>query len=101
MKVKKGDTVIILSGRDKGKTGSIQKVLPKKNAVIVTGINMLKRHTKKRDEKRTGGILDIIHPIHVSNVALVDKKSKKPTRIGYIRANGEKMRVSKRSGDYI
>mgnify|MGYP000163756983 CR=1 FL=1 len=101
MKLKKGDNIIILSGKDKGKTGVIEKVLPKDESVIVQGINVYKRHTKKRDEKSSGGIVDGIRPIHASKVGLVDKKTKKATRIGYILAKGEKVRVAKKSGEHI
>lgn len=101
MKLKKGDTVIVLTGKDKGKTGPIERVFVKENKVLVTGINMAKRHVKKRDEKNPGGILDITQPIDVSKVALYDAKAKKPTRIGYLVTKGEKTRISKRSGQTI
>jgi large subunit ribosomal protein L24 len=101
MKLRKGDTVVILTGKDKGKTGPVEKVFPKDNTVLVSGINMYKRHTKKRDEKNPGGIIDSIRPIGASKVALVDKKTKKATRIGYIMAKGEKVRISKKSGEHI
>ncbi|MCX8008449.1 MAG: 50S ribosomal protein L24 [Patescibacteria group bacterium] len=101
LKLKQNDTVIVLTGKDKGKTGVIQKVLPKKQSVIVSGINVYKRHMKKRDEKHPGGIIEITCPIHISNVALFDKKSKKSTRVGYVLTSGEKIRIAKRSGEVI
>lgn len=101
MKLKKGDTVIVLSGKDKGKTGAIEKVFLKENTVLVTGVNMFKRHMKKRDEQNPGGIIESFRPINASKVALVDKKTKKPTRIGYIVAKGEKVRISKKSGEHV
>lgn len=101
MKLKKGDNVIILTGKDKGKTGAIEKVFPKDNTVLIPGINTFKRHMKRRDDKNPGGIVEGNHPIGASKVALVDKKTKKPTRIGFILAKGEKVRVAKRSGDHI
>ena len=69
--------------------------------VLVAGVNMSKRHAKKRDEKNPGGIIDITKPIHVSKVAFIDKKTKKPTRIGFLVTKGEKVRVGKRSGEQI
>jgi large subunit ribosomal protein L24 len=101
MKLKKGDTIIVLAGKDKGKTGTIETAFPKKNKVLVAGINVYKRHMKKRDEKNPGGIIDKPLPIHVSKVALIDKKTKKPTRIGYLVTKGEKSRISKKSGELI
>lgn len=101
MKIRKNDTVIVLSGKDKGKTGKVEKVLPKRSAVLVSGVNICKRHVKKRDEKNPGGIIDIARPIHISKVALVDPKEKKPTRVGFLLSKGEKLRISKRTGDVI
>lgn len=101
MKLHKGDTIIVLTGKDKGKTGAIEAVYPKKNTVLIAGINVFKRHMKKRDEKNPGGIIDKPLPLHASKVALVDKKTKKPTRIGYLVSKGEKSRVSKKSGELI
>lgn len=101
MKLKKGDTVIVLTGKDKGKTGSIEKVLTKKDKVVVQGINMFKRHMKKRDDKNPGGIIDMIKPIDVSKVAFYDNKSKKATRVGFLVTKGEKTRINKRSGQAI
>ena len=101
MKLKKGDKVVITTGKDKGKTGEITTVLPKENKVIVAGINMAKRHTKPTQES-AGGIVSKEMPIHVSNVAYVDPKDGKATRIGYkLEKGGRKVRVAKRSGEVV
>lgn len=101
MKIKKGDQVIILTGRDKGKTGDVIKAMPKENAVVVSGINMVKRHTKPSQES-AGGIISKEKPINVSNVALIDPKSGKATRIGFkVLTDGSKVRVAKKSGEVI
>lgn len=101
MKIKKGDQVIVITGRDKGKTGDVIKAMPKENKVIVSGINMVKRHTKPTQES-AGGIISKEHPIHVSNVALIDPKSGKATRVGVkISTDGTKVRVAKKSGEVI
>ncbi len=100
MKIKKGDQVIVITGRDKGKTGEVVKAMPKENKVVVQGINMVKRHTKPSQES-AGGIISKESPIHVSNVALIDPKSGKATRVGFKVENGQKVRVAKRSGEVI
>lgn len=82
MKLKKGDKVIVLTGKDKGKTGKIEKVFPKDNKVLVAGVNMYKRHRKPRSQQDQGGIIDKTLPIHASKVAFVDPKTNKPTRLG-------------------
>ncbi|MBQ9090014.1 MAG: 50S ribosomal protein L24 [Alphaproteobacteria bacterium] len=101
MKIKKGDQVIVITGRDKGKTGEVVKSMPKENKVVVQGINMVKRHTKPTQES-AGGIVSKESPIHVSNVALIDPKSGKATRVGFkVEKDGQKVRVAKRSGEVI
>lgn len=100
MKIKKGDQVIVITGRDKGKTGEVLKSMPKENKVIVQGINLVKRHTKPTQES-AGGIISKEAPIHVSNVALIDPKDGKATRVGFKVEDGKKVRVSKRSGEVI
>ena len=101
MKLKKGDKVVITTGKDKGKTGEITTVLPKENKVIVAGINVAKRHTKPTQES-AGGIVSKEMPIHVSNVALVDPKTGKATRVGYkVEKDGHKVRVAKKSGEVV
>ncbi len=100
-KIKKGDKVVVLAGRDKGRQGEVLSVLRKDNRVLVQGVNMMKRHTKPRPGE-PGGILDKEAPIHVSNVAHIDPKSQKPTRIGYrVLDDGRKVRYAKRSGEVI
>lgn len=100
MKIKKGDQVIVITGRDKGKTGEVIKSMPKENKVIVQGINLVKRHTRPTQES-AGGIITKEAPIHVSNVALIDPKDGKATRVGFKVEDGKKVRVSKRSGEVI
>ena len=101
LKLKKGDKVIVTTGKDKGKTGEITTVFPKENKVIVGGINMVKRHTKPSQES-AGGIISKEMPIHVSNVALVDPKTGKATRVGYkVEKDGHKVRVAKKSGEVV
>ena len=101
MKVKKGDEVIVLTGRDKGKKGSILKVIPEESRVLVSGINLVKRH-QRPDRASAGGIITKEAPIHVSNVALVDPKNGKATRVGYKTLDdGSKVRVARRSGETI
>lgn len=101
MKIKKGDKVIVITGKDKGKTGEVVKAMPKENKVVVAGINMAKRHQKPSQEN-AGGIVSKEMPIHVSNVALIDPKSGKATRVAMrVEEGGRKVRVAKRSGDAI
>jgi large subunit ribosomal protein L24 len=98
MKIKKNDTVIILSGDDKGKTGVVKKALPRESKVVVEGLNMVKRHTKP-SQTTPGGIISKEAAIHVSNVALV--KEGKATKIGYKTVDGKKVRVARKTGDVI
>lgn len=100
MRIKKGDQVIVITGRDKGKTGEVLKAMPKENKLIVQGINLVKRHQKPTQES-AGGIIAKEAPIHRSNVALIDPKSGKATRVGVKVENGQKVRVAKRSGEVI
>lgn len=99
-KVKKGDTVVVLTGKDKGKTGEIKKVLTEDMKVIVQGVNIQTKH-RKPSAAGAGGLDKVEAPIHVSNVALVDAKTKKPTRVGYKMVGDKKVRVAKRSGETI
>lgn len=101
LKIKKGDQVVVITGKDKGKTGEILTVLPKENRVIVKGINLVKKN-QKSSATNPGGITSMEMSIHASNVALIDPKSNKPTRAGYkIDDKGEKTRISKKSGEAI
>src|SRR5512135_737648 len=99
LKIKKGDKVVVITGRDKGKVGEVKKVMPTENRVIVDGVNMIKRHTRP-SAGDPGGIVEKEASIHVSNVAYVDPKTDKPTRIGYkTLGDGRKVRFAKRSGE--
>ena len=101
MKIKTGDEVIVLTGKDKGKTGEVTKVMPTESRVIVSGINQAKKH-RKPTQAGPGGIDTVDMPIHVSNVALKDPKSDKATRVGYkILKDGTKTRIAKKSGETI
>ena len=99
-KIKKGDRVVVLAGKDKGKTGSVLQVLPKEDRAVVQGINLIRRHTKQTAE-REAGIYTREAPIHLSNIALADPKDGKPTRVGFEVKDGVKSRVAKRSGEVI
>jgi large subunit ribosomal protein L24 len=100
MKLKKGDTVVVIAGKDKGKQGEIARVLPGSNKVIVNGVNVAKKHQKARSQVKQAGIIDKDMPLDASNVMLVHKG--KPTRVGYrVNADGTKVRVAKRNGEVI
>ncbi len=99
-KLKKGDEVIILTGKDKGKKGKIIKMLPKINKVIVSDINKVKKH-KKPDNNQPGGIIEKEMPLHISNVSFFDTKTNKGIKIGYKFENNEKIRINKISGEKI
>ena len=100
MKLKKGDTVRVISGKDKGREGEVVHVFPADNKVLVNQINTAKKHSKSRRANRPGGIIDRDMPVDASNVMLVHKG--KPTRVGYkIQADGTKVRVAKRNGEVI
>jgi large subunit ribosomal protein L24 len=100
MKIKKGDKVIVLSGDDKGKTGEVLRAMPKEGKVVVQGINLVKRHTKP-SQTNAGGIISKEAPINVSNVAIVDPKSGKATKVGYKEEKGKKVRFARKSGEVI
>ena len=100
-KIKKGDKVVVITGRDKGKQGEVLRVLREDDRVLVQGVNMVKRHTAP-SQMSPGGIVEKEAPLHISNVAHIDPKSDKPTRVGYkIDKDGRKTRVAKRSGESI
>ena len=101
MHVKKGDTVKVISGKDKGKTGVVLTALPKKDRVLVEGVNIIKKHTKPNQANPQGGIVSQEAAIHVSNVMLLDPKSGEPTRVGYKVEDGKKVRVAKKSGEIL
>ena len=98
MNLLKGDKVIVIAGRDKGKTGTIQKVIPELNRVVVEGVNVRKKHKKPTQQNPEGSIVEIYAPIDASNVMFVDPKTKKGTRIGHKLVKGKKVRVAKASG---
>ena len=101
LKIRKGDRVVVITGRSKGKTGEVLKVMPKENRAVVQGVNMVKRHTRPT-QMSGGGIVEKEGPIHISNLAHVDPKSGGPTRVGFkILADGRKVRFAKRSGEMI
>lgn len=102
IKIKKGDTVVVLSGKYKGKSGKVLSTHPKENKVTVEGINIVKKSVKPTQLKPQGGIFEITKPIWVSKVALVDPADKKPTRVGYtFDKAGNKVRIYKRSGKEV
>lgn len=101
MKIKKGDTVVVISGEDKGEKGKILKVYPKEDKVLVEGINFVSRHTKPNQRLQTGGIIKKEAPIHRSNVMIWDDKSKSGTRIRIQRENEQTNRISVKSGKAI
>jgi large subunit ribosomal protein L24 len=101
MKIKKGDEVIVISGRDKGRTGEVLRVFPSEARVVVQGIHMARRHTKPRLGD-PGGIVEKELTIHISNVAHIDPQSRRPTRVGYkFLEGGRKVRFARRSGEVL
>jgi large subunit ribosomal protein L24 len=100
-KIKKGDTVYVNSGNDKGKTGKVLSVLTEKDRVIVEGVNLVSKHTKPNSKQPQGGIIKQEAAIHISNVNLIDPASSKPTRVGFKVEDGKKVRVAKKSGQEI
>jgi len=100
VKLRKGDTVVVITGKDKGKQGEIARVMPSSNKVIVNGVNVAKKHQKARSQVKQAGIIDKDMPLDASNVMLVHKG--KPTRVGYrVNADGTKVRIAKRNGEVI
>jgi large subunit ribosomal protein L24 len=100
-KIRKGDRVIVTTGRDKGKRGEVRQVMPTEGRAIVAGVNLVRRHTRQTAQTE-GGIITKESTIHLSNLAILDPKTGKPTRVGFkILDDGRKVRVAKRSGDLI
>ncbi|MDB5557671.1 MAG: ribosomal protein [Enterovirga sp.] len=100
-KIKKGDKVVVLTGRDAGRDGEVIQVMPKDEKALVRGVNMVKRH-QKQSMNQEGGIISKEAPIHLSNIAVADPKDGKPTRVGFrVLEDGRKVRFAKRSGDLI
>lgn len=101
MNLVKGDKVIVIAGRDKGKTGIIQKVISESNRVVVENVNVRKKHKKPTQANPEGSIVEVYAPIHASNVMLEDPKTKKPTRVGHKEVKGKKVRFAKKSGQVL
>ena len=100
-KIRKGDKVVVLAGRDKGRTGEVIAVRPAEGRALVRGVNVVKRH-QKQSASQEGGIISKESPIHLSNIAIADPKDGKPTRVGFkVQADGKKIRIAKRSGAEI
>lgn len=99
-KIRKGDKVVVLAGKDKGRTGEVIQVMPKEDTALVRGINMVKRH-QRQTQTQEAGIINKEAPIHLSNLGVADPKDGKPTRVGFSVVDGKKVRVAKRSGATI
>ena len=100
-KIKKGDTVVVLSGKDKGKTGEVTRALPKDGKVVVAGVNVATRHKKPSQSDPQGGLAKFEAPMHVSKVAIADPKTGAPTRVRFEERDGKKVRVAVKSGEVI
>jgi large subunit ribosomal protein L24 len=107
LKIRRDDEVVVISGKDRGKTGRVLRVEPRKSRVFVEGLNIVKRHQRPQQvpgaqrAETVGGVIEKEGPIHISNVMLIDPKDKKPTRIGVDREGGDRMRVTRRSNTKI
>jgi large subunit ribosomal protein L24 len=100
-KIRKGDKVVVLAGRDRGRSGEVIEVRPDENRAVVRGVNMVKRH-QRQTAQQEGGIISKELAVHLSNIALADPKDGKPTRVGFkVQADGKKVRIAKRSGAEI
>jgi len=101
LKIRKGDHVVVIAGKDKDKNGEVLKVIPQENRVIVQGVNMVKRHQRQTPQQE-GGIMTREAPVHISNIAMEDPKDGKPTRVGFkMLKDGRKVRFARRSGEVI
>jgi len=101
-RIRKGDTVVVVTGADRGKRGEVLRVHPKDNRAVVQGVNIAKRHTKPTGMGQPGGIVEVEATIHLSNLKLVDPKTSQPTKVGYrVLEDGRKVRVAKASGNVI
>ncbi|MFA5259662.1 MAG: 50S ribosomal protein L24 [Candidatus Omnitrophota bacterium] len=102
LRIKKNDKVIVIAGKDKGKTGKVLKVIPETERVVVEKVNLIKKTKRKSQQDQTGGFIELEVPLHISNVMLVDKKTNKRTRFGVsILKDGSKVRIAKVSGEVI
>jgi len=100
-RIRKGDTVLVISGASRGRRGEVLRVLPKTNRAVVQGVNVVKKHTKPTGMGRPGGIVEVEASLHLSNLKLVDPKTDKPTRVGFRIEGGRKVRVAKATGNVI
>ncbi len=100
-RIRKGDRVVLLSGKDKGKSGVVLEVRPKEQRVLIEGVNIMKRHTKPRPPNEPGGVIERPAPVHLSNVALIDPKDNRPTRVRIQEIDGARVRVAVRSGEKL
>lgn len=101
MFVKKNDKVKVIAGKDKGKEGVVERVLPSKNRVVVKGVNIVKKHQKPSNANPNGGIVEVEAPIHASNVMVIDPSTNEATRVSYKVVDGKKVRVAKKSGETL
>jgi len=101
MRIKTGDNVVVITGKDKGKQGKIVDAKPSANKVIVEGVNMVKKHVRQSEQNPDGGVIEFEAPIKASNVMLVDPKTGERTRIGYKMVDGKKVRYAKKSGEVL
>lgn len=101
MHIKKGDTVVVISGSHKGSTGKVLRVLPKSQRVVIEGVNKMKKHQRPSQNNPDGGIVEFEAPINISNVAILDPKAKTATKVGYKVVNDKKVRYAKKSGELL
>lgn len=101
MKIKKGDTIIVIAGKDRGKSGAVLAAFPKKEQVLVAGVGMIKKNQKSTRRGQAGQIINRPTPIHISNVAIKDAKTQKPARVGYVTVENKKVRISKASNTKV
>lgn len=102
MKIRKNDTVLIISGKDRGKKGKVRQVFPKDSTLTVEGLNMVKRHSRTQGQARQGGIIELEAPLDISNVMLLCSKCNKPVRLGFrVLGDGKKVRICKACGEVI
>jgi large subunit ribosomal protein L24 len=101
-RIRKGDTVLVISGAERGRRGEVLRMLPQRDRAVVQGVNVAKKHTKPRGMGQPGGIVEIEAPVHVSNLKLIDPKTDKPTRVGFrVLEDGRKVRVAKATGNVV
>ncbi len=101
MKLKKGDNIIVIAGKDKGKKGKIVRILADANRVVVEGVNIMKKHQRPRKSNEKGQVLDVAMPLHASNVMIADPKTGKPSKIGKKKVGDKMVRIAKKSGQEI